>query len=1125
MTQRMQRGPGSGPRTGSRRSRTGRRTRVPAAVLAAALLAAGVAALPASAADRPAGAVTNVADVADATNLTAAASAPAPAGDLTHLVNPFIGTQNDGNTYPGAAVPFGMVQLSPDTGHNTGYDYDQDRIRGFSSVHLSGVGCGLGGDLPVLPTTGRVTSTDDAVYAAPFSHVAETASPGYYKVTLGTGITAELSATARTGWQRYTFPATDEANVLLNAGQALHKVTRSTVTVVDDRTVVTAITGEGFCQDTEPYTVYTRTRFDRPFASFGTWHGAEVTAGSRTSSSTGLGGAYVRFDATRDHQVTAVTSLSYVDAAGAARNLAAEGGGTFGTTEAAAKAAWQQRLARVRVRGGTGEQQRTFYSSLYRSFLAPNVGSDVDGRYTGWDGREHTTSGGSVYYQNWSLWDTYRTQQQLLSLLAPRESRDMALSLLRVAEQSGSLPRWGYATVETNIMTGDPVTPFLVDAWRQGLLTGHEQEAYRILKKHVDSVPPPGSPSAVRQADREYLAGGYVPYDPSHPGKPGDNDFQHGASATLEYALADAALGGMARDLGHSADARRYLARGQNYRNLFDPATGFFRARGSDGVFTGPSDPAAGVGFHEGTAWQYMWLVPQDLPGLVGLIGGDRRANDRLDAFFAYDRLLKDPAGTARQVWVNGPYAYYNQDKYNPQNEPDLSAPYTYLSTGQPWKTTDVVHAALTLFTDAPNGVTGNDDLGTMSAWQVLSSIGIYPMAPGTGLWGLSTPVFDRVDLSLDRHYYPRGRLTVTAPGSSAADRYIQSATLGGKALRSTYVTTGDIRAGRDIALTLGPRPSAWGTAASAAPPALDHVPDTQRRTAVGVSPAAPGLLAGGAPADLTVSAVLTAPGSAAATVRVSAPAPLTADPATASFRVRSGTVPATRQVTVRVTAPAGTPDGSYPVTVRVRRRGGPDVTRTVPVSVTTATCRGTAGSCPQDLSAQYDLDGVATSGAAGSGDFDGTGTAFPAAAMPSGGTGVLAGRAYDFPATSGDALNFATAHGQTIPLVPRAYSALDVLLSAHHGDTTGTATVHYADGGSAQVPLVATDWAASAPRLGEDPAIHADSRYDSKGTPDGVAVNVWHLAVPLDSARTAVSITLPDAPHMALYALSGRNA
>ncbi|XKK61928.1 GH92 family glycosyl hydrolase [Streptomyces sp. ARC32] len=752
-----------------------------------------------------------------ASALAVPAAQAAPDGPLTDLVNPFIGTENEGNTYPGAAVPFGMVQFSPDTGHNTGYDHSDTHIRGFSLVHLSGVGCGLGGDLPVLPTTGDVTETDYAKYAASFSHDDEEASPGYYRVGLDSGVDAELTATERTGVQRYTFPATDKANVLLNAGQSLHRNISAEVEVLDSRTVRTAITGSGFCQDTKPYTVYTITRFDRPFASYGTWDDGTVTAGSKT----GGDGAYVRFDTTKDRTVEATTALSYVDARGAARNLRAEGGHSFDHVRRGAQRTWEKRLDDVRVRGGDDTLRRTFYSSLYRSFLAPNVGSDVDGRYTGWDQEIHRAKG-FTYYQNWSLWDTYRTQSQLLSLLAPREARDMAISVIKIDEESGWLPKWGYGTVETNIMTGDPVTPFLTNAYQQGLLHGWEEKAYRALKKNADGVPPTDSPAVGREANREYLADGFAPYVKGRPhAKPGDSDYDHGASATLEYALSDAMLSRMARDLGHDADAERYAERAQSYRNVFDPSTGFFRARDAEGAFTGPADPAQSEGFHEGTSWQYQWLVPQDLPGMIDLIGGTAAANERLDSFFAYDRLLADPAKTAREVWVNGPYDYYNADKYNPQNEPDLIAPYTYLSTGQPWKTTDVVHAALTLFTDTPTGMTGNDDLGTMSAWNVLSSIGIFPIQPGYDTWGLSTPVFDRVDLTLDRRYYPRGALTITAPGTSDTDRYVQSARADGSAYARTWLTTDALRSVRSLAFTVGPQPSGWGTSTEAVPPPL----------------------------------------------------------------------------------------------------------------------------------------------------------------------------------------------------------------------------------------------------------------------------------------------------------------
>jgi predicted alpha-1,2-mannosidase len=711
-----------------------------------------------------------------------------------------------------------MVQLSPDTGHNTGYDHSQNHIRGFSLIHLSGVGCGLGGDLPVLPATGDVTETDYAKYQAEFSHDTEKASPGYYRVGLKSGIQAELTATARTGVQRYTFPATGKADILLNAAQALHRTVSTKVEVLDNRTVRTEITGRGFCQDTRPYTVYTITRFDRPFTAYGTWNGSTVTDGARS----GRDGAYVRFDTTEDRTVEATTALSYVDAHGAAVNLRAEGGRSFDAVRDAARRAWEGRLEEVRVRGGSDTLRRTFYSSLYRSFLAPDIGSDADGRYTGWDRRIHRARG-FTYYQNWSLWDTYRTQSQLLSLLAPREARDMAISVIRIDEESGRLPKWGHGTVETNIMTGDPVTPFLTNAYQQGLLKGYEQRAYRALKKNADGVPPADSPAVGREANREYIADGFAPYVKGRPhAKPGDSDYDHGASATLEYALSDAMLAEMARGLGHTADAARYAARAQNYRRIFDSSTGFFRARDASGGFTGPADPAQGEGFHEGTAWQYQWLVPQDLPGMVGLIGGRQAANDRLDSFFAYDQLLKDPAKTAREVWVNGPYDYYNADKYNPQNEPDLIAPYTYLSTGQPWKTTDVVHAALTLFTDTPTGMTGNDDLGTMSAWNVLSSIGLFPVQPGFDTWGLSTPVFERIDLALDRRYYPRGSLTVTAPGTSDSRRYIQSARVDGSRYDRTFLTTDALRDVRSLAFTVGTEPSGWGTTAEAGPPPLN---------------------------------------------------------------------------------------------------------------------------------------------------------------------------------------------------------------------------------------------------------------------------------------------------------------
>ena len=1042
---------------------------------------------------------------------------------LIELVNPFIGSQNDGNTFPGAAVPFGMVQMSPDTGHNVGYRYDQDRIRGFSTVHLSGVGCGLGGTLPVLPTTGEVTETDYGRYATRKDADSEAASPGYYTVRLAdSDITAELSATERTAWQRYTFPGTDRANVMVNTGQALHRVTSSTVRVVDDRTLVSEVTGRGFCQDTRPYTLHFVTRFDRPFTGHGTWQGGTITPDSSESSAgEQRNGAYVTFDATDDRDVEAVTALSYVDTVGAQKNLAAEGDSTFDAVRAAAEQAWEDRLQQIKVEGGTETERRTFYSSLYRSFLAPTIGSDVDGRYRGWDQDVHIAKG-FTYYQNWSLWDTYRTQQQLLALLAPDESRDMARSILKIEDEGGWLPRWGHATVETNIMTGDPVTPFLVSAWRQGLLKGHEADAYAALKENADGVPPADSPYNGRAGNPTYLQDGYVPYLPDARNKPGDYDLNHGPSATLEYALADCTLSTMAGALGKTSDAKRYAARGQYFRNVFDKSTGWFRARDDQGRFVGPADPKDSVGFHEGTAWQYMWLAQQDMPGLIDLMGGTQEAHERLDYFFAYDQLVDDPERVAREVWVNGPYAYYNADRYNPQNEPDLHSPYTYLWTGEPHKTSDVVHAALTLFTDGPTGMTGNDDLGTMSAWHVLSAIGIYPVMPGTDVWGLTTPIFDRVEIS------GPNELVITAPGAHGGTRsYVTAARLGERPWQRTWASTDELLEGGTLALRVGDHPSRWGTSKGDAPPSVcgKGRQDT-RRLAAGTSPRTLALASSdeAVQQDVTVDVVATGPGRVEGTVAASADAPVEVSPARTTWVADSKGLPTTVPVTLTVTVPAGTPDGSYDVNIVVTDERGNHVERTVPVRVVTADCDAEVGSCPQDLTASWNHDGVATLDASAEGDFDGGGWSFPAEQLPAPGLSVLGERAYLMPSTTGTDPNFVEARGQDVPLTGGASPALDVVASAHHGDVDATATVTYADGSTADVPLRVTDWAAGGPRFGETLAVRTDYRVKAGTGRDAPPVALWHTVVPLDASKDPVSLTLPDDPRLEIYALSARN-
>ncbi|GIF13387.1 putative alpha-1,2-mannosidase [Actinoplanes teichomyceticus] len=639
------------------------------------------------------------------------------------LVRPFVGTQNFGNTFPGASAPFGMVQVSPDTGGQGGYDHQQTSIYGFSQTHLSGVGCGVAGELPIMPTTGAVDSGDPNVYRSAYSHSDEQASPGYYRVGLARyGVQAELTATERTGWQRYTFPASGAANVLFNTGKANQDVFDSAVHVVGDRTVEGRVRAGHFCAGKDDHTVYFSASFDRPFAAYGTWRGATLTPGARDAAGAGGNGAWVRFDTNADRDVVVKVGLSYTGPDGARANLAAETGGSydFDAVRDALRATWARQLDAVRITGGPAERQSAFYTALYHSLLHPNLAGDVDGRYTGFDDRVHTADGYTPY-QNFSLWDTYRPQNQLLEMLTPQVARDVARSVLAIGRDGGWLPRWALANSETNIMTGDPVTPFLVEAWSKGLLAGYEQEAYTMLRANALGRPPAGSPYNGRSGNGHYSDRGYVPSglslgaDCVHQG--GDNDCAHPASATLEYAAADASLALMAAALGRADDARVLTERGQWYRNLWDTSIGQFRPRTTTGAWVTPYDPVeAGHQFHEGGAHQYQWLVPQDPAGLVSLMGGRAAAEQRLDAFFAYPQLLTDPAGAARSAWIAGPYDYYSKPTYNPNNEPDLLAPYVYHWAGAPAKTATVVRAAMTLFTTGPDGMTGNDDLGTMSA-------------------------------------------------------------------------------------------------------------------------------------------------------------------------------------------------------------------------------------------------------------------------------------------------------------------------------------------------------------------------------------------------------------------------
>ena len=788
--------------------------------------------------------------------VSAAPAAPAPWS--VSNVNTFIGTKDDGNTFPGASAPFGMIQVSPIGSHYSGWRYDDPQIRGFGHSFISGAGCWeQGGQVSVLPVTGRIAPGGDfdtkdpkrfdhRNYASRYAHEGEVGQAGYYRVRLTDygGINAEATALTRAAAERYTFAAgSGPGQVLVNVGQAneRHAVIGSSVEVVGDRVVEGKVTTKSFCGGHQ-YSTWFRLEFDRPFKAQGVWGEEGGLPGGRHSmeGEAKPNGAWLSFDLGKERSVTVVSAISHVDAEGARTNMRTEGMADgkllgFDAMRQRAQAAWAAELGTVRVQGGNAERHAVFYTALYHALLQPMTGSDADGRYRGYDGLLHRADDWT-YHEYFSLWDTYRTQNQLLALLRPARARDIARSVLAIHEQGGWLPRWGYANFETNIMTGDPVTPFLVDLWRFGALEGREQQAYAALRENAFGEPPLNSRHAGRSGNARYLADGFVQYDRTAPSKGMDVDPHHGGSATLEYALADCALGQMAAALGKQDDAVLLKQRGRNWRNVWDADVrdeeagfeGFPRPRGEDGQWYAPSDdaysPRSDHGFHEGTAWQYQWLVQQDVPGLVQAMHGRELTLKRLDTFFALDELRAQPASAARKEWVVGPYSYYNQFRYNPNNEPDLHAPWMYTLMGQPWKTSIVVNAAQNLFTNAPNGVTGNDDLGTMSAWYLFSALGLYPAVPGTGQFLLHAPSFPRVELDLGE-----GRtLRIEAPGAGDGSlHFVDAASFDGRDQTNVWLDWEQLQRGGTLrfALAEGVKPTAWGSRSQDLPVAACSAP------------------------------------------------------------------------------------------------------------------------------------------------------------------------------------------------------------------------------------------------------------------------------------------------------------
>jgi len=736
---------------------------------------------------------------------------------LTRYVDPFIGTGGHGHVYPGATVPFGMVQLSPDQGQGgwdwiSGYNWEDSVLVGFSHTHLSGTGIGDLLDVlvmpvkSVIPINGTYEDRFDRPARSRFSHDREEASPGYYAVYLeDQEIQAELTASTHVGFHRYTFPSTPDPALFLDLGYAINwdQAVETHVQIVNDTLVTGYRFSTGWARDQKLFFAMVFSRPIRrvavsdsanPLGIFGPEDfGTSVTAASLR--------ALFAFDPMEEgEELLLKVGLSYVDEGGALANLEEEiPGWAFHRTRGDARRRWERELRKIRVEGGSEAQRRTFYTSLYRTRLAPILFQDVDGRYRGADGSIHTAEG---YRKHaiYSLWDTFRAEHPLFTLIDPDRVDDLVNSMLSFYDEHGLLPVWSLVGNETNTMTGHHAVPVIADAHRKGFRGFDAEKALEAMVK---------SARADHRGLEYYKAYGYIPTELD----------VESVTKTLEYAFDDWAIASLARDLGRNDLAEEFSERSQAWRELFDPQTRFMRGKTAEGEWAEPFDPRRsdhreGTDYTEGNAWQHSWFVPHDVAGLIQAMGGEEAFLAKLDSLFELDTIITGENVSADISGLIGQYAH--------GNEPSHHIAYLYNYARAPWKTADRVREILaTQYDDTPFGLSGNEDCGQMTAWYVLSALGLYPVNPAEAAWVLGSPLFPEavIDLGNGRTF------VIRALGVSDENRYVQRARLNGKPYGRTYLWHADVAAGGILELDMGPEPSSWGTSPGSPPPSASAPP------------------------------------------------------------------------------------------------------------------------------------------------------------------------------------------------------------------------------------------------------------------------------------------------------------
>lgn len=721
------------------------------------------------------------------------------ANDFTGHVDPFIGSGGHGHVFVGASVPFGAVQVGPANFHQgwdwcSGYHFSDDVLAGFSHLHLGGTGIADLGDILLMPYTGELATgpgsrkDPDAGYASRYSHDREQARPGFYAVDLlDHDVHVELTATERVGLHRYRFPADRRAHLAIdlkfeNGGG---RVVESRLRRVDETTVVGYRRSKGWAKDQR---VFFALKSSKPFAEFRIFLG-DLAVGGESAEGQGLRaiGTYKGSPG----EVLVRVGISPVSEENALANLEKEAGtADFDAVAAAAKAAWNDQLGRIQIEADD-RTKRIFYTALYHTMIAPALFNDHNGDYRGADGEIHRNPGFDTY-TIFSLWDTYRAAHPLFTLTQPKRVGQFIQTMLAIRDQQGKLPVWHLMGNETDTMVGYHAVPVVVDAYFKGLLDADPERAFEAIK------------NSAMQGERGLDAIKEIGYIPAE---------RHGESVAMamEYAIDDWCIAQMAKALAKPEDDEYFSKRAKAYREYFDPATKFMRGKLSDGTWREPFDPVASShrrdDYCEGNGWQYLWLVPHDPEGLIELLGGDEAFGEKLDQLFAVESV-KSEGASADISGLIGQYAH--------GNEPGHHTTYLYAFVGQQWKTATLVRQILTtLYSDQPDGLSGNEDCGQMSAWYVFSALGIYPVNPVAGVYVFGSPIVDQATIAV-----PKGKsFTIVAKNNSPANLFIQSVELNGKPYGKSYITHPDIIAGGELTFEMGPKPNkAFGNASEDRP-------------------------------------------------------------------------------------------------------------------------------------------------------------------------------------------------------------------------------------------------------------------------------------------------------------------